>query len=213
MGQTHIDAAAAVKSQFAQEVLEIGADLDLTDDGRRRKMAKAWVEASSKVAKLRADHSKEVDGDREAVERRVHQPGGFGYTTSPSDKAAVMMSFRDAVDRVERAGRDEWMSLLEKAHRAQDDVLTRAIVSAAVEAGDLDVLNAHIEHHPDEEDDLRKARSYRTRTESFAEQMTLRGVAVPPLLTQAGFHTADQISELASSSSAPKPADPFTFTG
>lgn len=119
--------AQRVQERYAAMTRRIREDPDLTQDGRRRRLAQAWTSARAELDKLRADERDRLAEREQYLERRL-----FGL--SGLDGASQAISTRDAQDRASRLSRpSDATELLARAERNGDDALARAVAQHAAQ--------------------------------------------------------------------------------
>lgn len=119
--------AQTIRDQFAITLTNLRNDTDLSDEGRQKRIAAAWIKARDEIQRLKADRDSTVGQRRTRLERRV-----FGVGDNPSDAVA----YRDAVTRAEAVtSEDEAQQLLDRSVRIGDDQLARAVALIATERG------------------------------------------------------------------------------
>lgn len=128
----------------AQKFHRIRNDAKMSEEARRWELA---VEATRARNDLDADMielaGRQVRTDRSDASRV------FGVEGLPGDAASLVISRRDAADRVAAiTDRKELRELLARATRSGDEVLARAVAERAVENDDAATLNAFIADRP-----------------------------------------------------------------
>lgn len=148
--------AAAGKSEEARELVGAYSERaqrafaairaesgDLTDEAKRRLLAAAATRArrdlNAEIEKLAARVGRTDRGDAQAV---------FGVDGLPGDAASLVISRRDAADRVASLEPGELRDLLRRATRSGDEVLARAIAERALEELDDKTLHQFCAHRP-----------------------------------------------------------------
>jgi hypothetical protein len=124
---------------------EIKADRSRNEDYTRRALAQHYVGTRRAVEKqimdMGATAARSDRGDAEAV---------FGVRGLPGDAASLVISRRDAADRVANVeDHAELRQLLTRATRAGDEVLARAVAERAVERQDADTMNQFLGDRPE----------------------------------------------------------------
>ena len=118
--------AETIRAQYTAAEKTLRADADLSDDGRSRRLAEAWVKARKELDGLRESETARLASRERELERRL-----FGL---PSSDGAEAISIRDAQDRASRITRsDEAAALLERAERNGDQALARAVAHHAIQ--------------------------------------------------------------------------------
>lgn len=123
----------------------------LREDGTRTDDYKRWTLAvqymrhrrsvEEQIAQKASTAVRSDRGDAEAV---------FGVRGLPGDAASLVISRRDAADRVAKVEeRTDLRELLARATRSGDEVLARAVAERAVEMQDANTMNQFIADRPD----------------------------------------------------------------
>lgn len=94
-------------------------------------------ELSEELSRRRIEYLREL---QEVVNIGPDIPEG----TSPADKAVLMQAFTNALDRARSMNAEQLLRALDDAVRYGDDQSQRAIESAALEKGRLDLLAGHL---------------------------------------------------------------------
>ena len=133
---------AASGAKFAYD--DVRAQTDYTTEAR-----------SKRIADLYEGRREALDRELQALASRV---GGndrddvawtFGTAGLPGDPASLVISMRDAQDRVAQMdSRDELLSLVQRATRNGDEVLARAVAQRAMELRYDTVLHEFCETRP-----------------------------------------------------------------
>lgn len=105
-----------IAANYTAAEQRIRADKLLSDEGRRRQLAEAWLRATRGADEARERHATEAaEGIRRARARL------FGDGLLRGDPAALLVARRDAADRAERAERPEDLQRLADRAMADDD--------------------------------------------------------------------------------------------
>jgi hypothetical protein len=189
-----VDEAQAVHDTFTSRVAAIRANDRLSELAKREALAQAWVTAADKLDALRAAYQEDVGGERRDLERKLLRPKVPGLAPTAADRLALDASFRDALDRASSIeSSEELVQLLQRSERVGDAVQVRAIVATAVERGDLHVLEAHLEVHPDERADFERLLEMSTGATSRRERLAMSMVfGRPPVPGELG--TSDEFA-------------------
>lgn len=123
----------------------ISEDATLSEKGRNYRLAASYQSISNGLnTKLSDMASRAVTDDRDDAERV------FGIKGLPGDSASLVISRRDAADRVARVeSREELRDLLAQATRTGDEVLARAIAERAVRDADSKTMHAFVADRPE----------------------------------------------------------------
>jgi hypothetical protein len=126
MADTYTDRAAAVRATQAAKAAGIANRRDLSDDGRKRQLAKIHADAKTAMRKIREEAAADADNRRNQILREL-----FGDPES-YDSGSVM-AYRDALDRAEQVkSAQEAQQLLQRARTTGDTKLARAVAAKAL---------------------------------------------------------------------------------
>ncbi|MGH3810272.1 MAG: hypothetical protein ACRDRU_27360 [Pseudonocardiaceae bacterium] len=129
----------------------IRADPNLSDVGKRKAMAAAWLKCSTTLAEIRATETDAVAARRSFLEGQL-----FGIGSGGPMAAA---DYRDAQDRAEQSAQPkDAFKLLDRTTRTQDETLAKAVAAHAVEQGWCDVLDRYAATRPAVRDALAELR-------------------------------------------------------
>lgn len=136
------DASAAVTASFSASVDAVRSNVNLSPEGKQRKIAALYVDAQAKVGALSDSEKNAIATERTAVDRAL-----FG-TPASSDPSA-MIAFRDAQDRAERIEDDTTaLSVLNRTDITGDTELASAVLNQAVAMGWGNVIDTYAATHP-----------------------------------------------------------------
>lgn len=137
-------AAWGAKQEYetALEILRRREDLSALYQARGAKelhdgLLAKLSELSDELTRRRIDYLREL---QEVVNIGPDIPEG----TSPADKAVLMQAFTNALDRARSMNGEQLLRALADAVRYGDDQSQRAIESAALERGRIDLLAGHL---------------------------------------------------------------------
>lgn len=147
-----VEAASGVRSEYATAADEVRADASLSERGKADRLAELHTKSAERLRSMETA-SDAADAELHArSEATVYSPGRF--------TGADAISFRDALDRAEKAGTiDQKRDLLARAARTGDEHLERAVFSTVLDQrladpvrGDRwdDVIDEYIARHPSE---------------------------------------------------------------
>lgn len=124
------EAAERIRKQYLEEVATLRADKDLSDEGRQRRLADAYVRTKTELQKHAAAEREELTNRKAQLEQRFYRTSGSHF----GDAATRAISVRDASDRAAQIKTpQEAMDLLRRAESNGDEVLTRAVVRVALD--------------------------------------------------------------------------------
>ncbi len=143
-GVVAIEATHQLTEAATRTYRNISENAQWSEQHKTQQLAVAYSDyrrqADQTLSDLAERAARTEQGDAERV---------FGVTGLGGDSASLMISRRDAGDRV--AGifdSRELGALLSKATRSGDEVLARAIAERATEIGDVDTMNAFLDDRP-----------------------------------------------------------------
>jgi hypothetical protein len=128
---------------------ELGIEVDVSSEAKRKYLADLYRKHAAEHRRLAEQKIEEVNRSLEERRAEAFRPGAAG-----SDRTAVTMSMRDALDRLEGVtSPDELSRKLEQAHELGDEVMAKAILRKGYELGELGgerVVGSYLERYPDE---------------------------------------------------------------
>ena len=129
------DEARKIQNRLANRVADLRRRRDLSDEGRRRQIAKAKEDADNAMRKLRVENEAARQRREETLLRQL-----FGNAAARD--ATSVVSFRDAQDRAEHLTKaDEAAELLARARRSGDNLLAKAVGMRALNQARLPGAN------------------------------------------------------------------------
>lgn len=135
--------AAAVRGEFAAAVDRIRGDAGLSDAGKRRALAAAYLAARDRVARLQ-----QAEADRNRTRVRALERALFGSAGDSTDPSTAI-SRRDAADRAAQLDSpDAALALLGRADRGGDHILAKAVLEVAWGRDWQGVLDAWTDERP-----------------------------------------------------------------
>ena len=135
----------------------IRADPNLSDLGKQRAMAVAYVKCAATLAEIRATETDTIAARRSFLEGKLF---GIG---SVNPMAAA--DYRDAQDRAEKSVQPkDALKLLDRTTRTQDETLAKAVAAHAVEQGWSGVLDRYAATRPEAQDALGELRQIDAQT-------------------------------------------------
>ncbi|MGC0271728.1 hypothetical protein ACO0LV_01875 [Pseudactinotalea sp. Z1739] len=166
--------AERVHRRYQQELARVREDADLSDGGKQRRIAKAYVTAVRELEQLRGAIKAQRTTDSAAAAQKVHSIGDL--IRPGMDPGAAAVSYRDAQDRVGQiTNSDEALRLLSRAERSGDYVLGRALAAHAVDMGWRHIVDAYADGHPQwgravqEHDSARPSFGARVHEEAYTQ--------------------------------------------
>lgn len=175
--------ASEARSAYQYAVAQIRQDPNLSPEGRSRAIAREWVRAEKEISEAREEWIAQQDRIKASFEDRVLRPPKLTYGATPSEKIMRDTSFRDAIDRADRAeSKEERLKMLRRARQSGDALMERAVVVVALDRQELAVLQDHVAAHPDEKDAVEGLVALTTteaREQKIASQITFSKPALP----------------------------------
>lgn len=143
-------AARAAKQTFTDTAQAIRQNFDLSDVAKARQITAAY----DTYITANAAAYERLTGRRRArldyLERLVPYGPGIPDGTNPADKAVLMTAFRTALATVKDAGgRRQRAQLLAEAEVYDDDAMRRAVLTYALDNGEVDTIRQWSEAHLD----------------------------------------------------------------
>jgi hypothetical protein len=132
--------------------VRIRADRDLSDEAKRRKLARANEVATEEHRRLVEEQRQQT---AHAVEQAERSLLGISYPeyAKAHEKAIIAMTYRDARDRAERAASDRenteaLADMLDRAEKSGDAQLAEAVFHVATTRGARNVADRYLEGRP-----------------------------------------------------------------
>jgi hypothetical protein len=134
----------ALRRENQQRLQAIRADRDISEEKKQRLIAKAYLDLKTALEGAQVERDSKTATKRSLLERRL-------YGLPERANASEMISYRDALDRANQiAANDEAASLalMKRAQVSGDDLLLRAVLAAAYERQQVDVINGYSAANP-----------------------------------------------------------------
>lgn len=74
----------------------------LSEEGKRQRLTQAYLKLIDATRRRQEEHEREIEAERQSLEKRLLGPPRLGYNASAADRYARDLSFRDALDRAAR---------------------------------------------------------------------------------------------------------------
>ena len=133
--------AAGIQEQWSRAYREVGADRNLTDEGKRTSLDELFQKLQAELRGLLGKEKQLVQTKQESLERAL-----FGLNSSDANK---IIAYRDAQDRAGRAKEEaEARALYNSAIISGDDILAKAVLAKAVEFGYRRILDDWGQRNP-----------------------------------------------------------------
>lgn len=154
------DEATRVQNAYSTRTQEINADTNLSTEGKRERLDKAYDIAQTRLVELKSQEKKLVDDEITGLEKKIDAQAGSTSTD--------LIAFRDAQDRAERLNDvEEADRMITRAIRTDDRTLSHAIFRRALEAGWRSTTAIFEQAYPDLSavvKDLNTMHNFRERT-------------------------------------------------
>ncbi|MER5263076.1 hypothetical protein ABTZ99_13505 [Actinosynnema sp. NPDC002837] len=119
--------AAEIRKALDREVAHIRGLRDLSDDGKRRRIAAAYVKANDEMGQAKRETKAERETRVDELRRKL-----FGNPTAGDPASAI--NFRDALERAEGVKTAQQAArLLQRAHETGDEALGKAVAMRVFE--------------------------------------------------------------------------------
>ena len=127
------DRATEIRDTYLLEVKQLLQDRDLSDDGRKRRLADSYLKTRRQLDKLAVAEQENLASRQTSLERDL-----FGARRAlGADAGTYAISARDASDRAAQIKTsDEARDVLRRAEADGDELLARAAVRQCVRASD-----------------------------------------------------------------------------
>lgn len=130
-----------IRGKAIEEMDRIRNDVTLSDDGRRRQLAKVTLATRKQLSEIQAKANRANEGDLQSATRTLFGPP---FTLRGEGGATVWASYRDAVARADTIpDKDEAARLYRLANDMGDDLTMRAIANTGVRRGWDDIVHTH----------------------------------------------------------------------
>lgn len=148
MTNNYITQALATRQSLEELAATVRDDSLLSADGKREAVDKAWSEAEATLRHLEQQHRAASQGEMERLSRSIYSP--------PAVNGSLFGTYRDALDRAERAAAQEdtgrLAALMATAKRTGDILQQHAVFVVAEQTGrpeDLLAAKSWLDDHPD----------------------------------------------------------------
>ncbi len=180
--------ASYIQTRYAQDVKEIRADSHLSEDGKRRALAQAYLRTRDDLRELQEKESEAIAKRRRELERSL-----FGLSVGRGD--AAMLSLRDAQQRAASLKAPaQALTLLATAERTGDDILARAVAAHSWDRSWTKVLDAYAAERPGVLEKFHELDSLDGRQSVGRRMATAMAFRLPPELR--GAHTEAALRKL-----------------
>jgi hypothetical protein len=190
------DKAGAIQRNLASSVAAVRENAELSTDGKVRRLARAYRDASRAMNKLREDWQGKAAVDSRSLGRDL-----FGTASAVGADAISVRDADDRAARVERVG--DALDLMHRAHENGDEVLVRALAQRAYRersnpfgGGWAPVLDTYVEMHPEVGEKLAQLED--ARRNNLRNSVTaglIFSVPRPPELGRIPDHKLDDVAE------------------
>ncbi len=172
---TETQRAMRVRQTFDKTCADIRADPDLSEFGKMKAMAAAWLQCRATLDEIKATETDAIAARRAQLEGEL-----FGIGSGNPMAAA---DYRDAQDRAEQSTQPkDAFKLLDRTTRTHDETLAKAVAAHAVEQGWSDVLDQYAATRPAARDALAELRRIDTEKTAALRYSAAALSTIPPNL-------------------------------
>jgi hypothetical protein len=165
--------AMRIRQTFDKTCAGIRADLDLSDTGKEKSMAAAYLKARTALTEIRATETGTIIARRTALELQLFGVGPGGPLAAAD--------YRDAQDRAEQCAQPkDALKLLDRVTRTGDETLAKAVAGYAVEQGWNAVLDQYAASRPAAQNALGELRQIDADTSNSAGFLARSAIYNPP---------------------------------
>jgi hypothetical protein len=182
--------AIALVGEHNRTVEYIRSNRNLTPEGQRKQIAANYLQYKRQITALEAEDKASRASKADSLRRSL-----FGLSGSDAN---ATISYRDAQDRVAAIDSEEKaLELLDRADLGNDEILTKAIVGRAAEAGWGNLVNTYTAKHPyygSKLQELANLHHEETSIEGVMNHAMSYGLSTPAEIAR---HSEDMIETLA----------------
>lgn len=189
--------AVALRAEHERR-LAAARDARLTEQHRLRRLAAAHLDASAKLAELRAQHSAQVDAERLRLQRAL-----FSGSADPGELRQAIATVEPRITTAAEAA-----ASLRRAQRLGDNVGALAVFNIASERGWRDVSESYLAAHQGANGFHTELVAFEAAAQDNSER--LFSPLKPPSLPAELVRYRDHLPELAAQVGGPPSANPAT---
>src|SRR5687767_2191311 len=128
-----VSKAQGLLEQFNGTLEGFRSNKELTAEAKRRGLAQSWVTTAEAIRALKDEYLGEAARQKKALEEKLVRPPKLPFGATPSEAIARDASFRDALDRAEKAETpDALLAVLRRGELYGDPIQVRAAVAVAI---------------------------------------------------------------------------------
>ncbi len=180
MSKEHLHKASEIRRAAEQRIAAIQSNRNLVDADKVKQIMEIRAWANEQIETQKRLHARTQQDARTRILRRIF---GLGFATgvTEADKAAVRVSYRDAVfkaDGIETPERAQFF--LDRAAAIGDTLLAKAVALISFERGWHDVLAAYMETHENSRQSLAELQAIeraQKREQQFLETVAFSQIA------------------------------------
>jgi hypothetical protein len=139
----------AMRNAFDLECTPILADTTLSDVGMAQKIANLHAVVTTELAAARENYKKRRAARTAELEQVVPIGPDVPPAASPADKAVLMQAWRTTLADARECDRDGRSQMLAEAERFDDDTVRRAVLTAASDNGQSDIIQQWARTRPE----------------------------------------------------------------
>jgi len=129
-----------VHQDYTSQAQKIRADVRATKLAQAEQIAALWEASTARLTELWTDLQARRRQRIEELEQLVPMGPGIPEGTNPADAQVLHQAFRASLTMARNAGRPERQTMLADADKYGDDLLRRAVLSAALDDGDQETI-------------------------------------------------------------------------
>jgi hypothetical protein len=135
-----ITGGAQVRRAFTAQAAKIRGDSNLSDIAKAQGISDLWDASNAELARLYQDLQSRRRARLAVLEKLVPVGPNIPADASPADATVLRQAFRAALTEARDASPDRKIELLADAEKFDDDNLRRAVITAAFEQSQTQVL-------------------------------------------------------------------------
>ena len=168
----------AVRQEWLAGIQRINADQRITDLVKAEQIAALWTKCNDELVSLYGDLQARQRARIAALDKVVPLGPAIPVGASAADTVVLQQAFRATLAEARNADSDGLRSMLADAEKFEDDNLQRAVLTAAAERADINLVRAWTELHgvTDQFDELIATRDALAGAPSTDRLMTIQAL-------------------------------------
>lgn len=152
-GDNLVDVVDRVRDEAQRHIDKTRADTRLSNEAKAADVATLTAEANARITALSAEHEASMQRRIDELRRGLCTPSS---TAIGAERVAIDASFRDALERAKRTELQEGtkhplIDVFNSARITGDTLQQRACLVEALARNDVDVMNAWLADHPEDD--------------------------------------------------------------